>query len=526
MLRENDTLPPSARASTKVIYEHIRDTESFRGGYSTVTDYVRAITPVRSGTGGSASSRSRPRSDKSGGASIWENAYRILTALEKQRAIDFLVLLSRTDPPVILRRRAERFFRAAGRVMDVAPKADDREQYRQDGFEWMRAVLQKDTDLNVLRQELQNLPDIAGLLDRLYDGRLSDRNRSMVVLANRHGLSSGTVCRFLGIDKKTCRKYLRAFETGGHSALFARQTKSTRKFDDEAVKQAVFQILHEPPSNYGINRTTWIMPDLSRILRQAGQPACPDVIRKITKTAGYRWRKARKVLTSTDPEYREKVRRIQDILADLTNNEAFFSIDEFGPFSVRAHVGKALVEPGKILTVPQHQKSKGVLIMTAALELSQNQITYFYSTRKDTGEMLRMFSKLIEKYKQKKRLYLSWDAASWHMSKMLYARIDEHNGNVLRGEVDGPLVEVAPLPTGAQFLNVIESIFSGMARAIIANSNYGSVDEARAAIARYFQERNEKFRLKPKRAGGKIWGMEREPAQFASSNNCKDPRYR
>ena len=112
------------------------------------------------------------------------------------------------------------------------------------------------------------------------------------------------------------------------------------------------------------------------------------------------------------------------------------------------------------------------------------------------------------------------------MSKILYARIDEHNSNVFKGEATGPIVEVAPLPAGAQFLNVIESIFSGMARAIIANSNYGSVDEARAAIARYVQERNEKFSLKPKRAGGKIWGLEREPAQFSSSNNCKDPRYR
>ena len=81
------------------------------------------------------------------------------------------------------------------------------------------------------------------------------------------------------------------------------------------------------------------------------------------------------------------------------------------------------------------------------------------------------------------------------------------------------------LPAGAQFLNVIESVFSGMARAIIANSSYESVDEARAAIERYVRERNEKFRRTPKRARGKIWGMEREPARFSSSNNCKDPRY-
>jgi hypothetical protein len=61
---------------------------------------------------------------------------------------------------------------------------------------------------------------------------------------------------------------------------------------------------------------------------------------------------------------------------------------------------------------------------------------------------------------------------------------------------------------------MIESVFSGMARAVIANSNYGSVDEARAAIDRYIRERNEKFRRSPQCAGRKIWGLEREPAQF------------
>ena len=57
--------------------------------------------------------------------------------------------------------------------------------------------------------------------------------------------------------------------------LFSRQIKVIRKFDDETVKQAVFRLLHEPPSNYGINRTTWIMSDLTRVLRETGHPACP-----------------------------------------------------------------------------------------------------------------------------------------------------------------------------------------------------------------------------------------------------------
>ena len=264
------------------------------------------------------------------------------------------------------------------------------------------------------------------------------------------------------------------------AALFARQTKSTRKFDNEAVKQAVFGLLHEPPSNYGINRTTWIMPDLSRVLRETGRPACPEVIRKITKAAGYRWRKARVVLTSSDPDYTEKLDRIRSILSGLRPDEAFFSIDEFGPFAVKMKPGRALSAPGEQRVVPQWQKSRGCMIMTAALELSGNQVTHFYSPKKNTAEMIRMMELLVEKYRDRRKLYLSWDAASWHISKSLYQRVEEHNAAVLGG--DGPMVETAPLPSGAQFLNVIESVFSGMARSIIHNSDYKTLDDAKGPL--------------------------------------------
>jgi hypothetical protein len=186
--------------------------------------------------------------------------------------------------------------------------------------------------------------------------------------------------------------------------------------------------------------------------------------------------------------------------------------------------GLALCAPGEQRVVPQWQKSRGCLIMTAALELSSNQVTHFYSPRKNTTEMIRMMELLIEKYSDRRKIYLSWDAASWHISKRLHQRVEEHNTAVLSGS--GPTVETAPLPSGAQFLNVIESVFSGLARSIIHNSNYKTVDDAKAAIDRYFADRNEHFLQHPRRAGRKIWGKERELADFSEANNCKDPRYR
>jgi hypothetical protein len=88
-----------------------------------------------------------------------------------------------------------------------------------------------------------------------------------------------------------------------------------------------------------------------------------------------------------------------------------------------------------------------------------------------------------------------------------------------------PYVEPAPLPAGAQFLNVIESVFSGMAKAIVHNSDYESVEACKAAIDRYFAERNAFFRANPKRAGRINWGKENAPSRFSDSNNDKSPRY-
>ena len=84
------------------------------------------------------------------------------------------------------------------------------------------------------------------------------------------------------------------------------------------------------------------------------------MISTIIKDAGFKWRKAREVLTSNDPNYRTKIDRIVKILSELKSDEAFFAIDEFGPFTVKKKGGRKRVAPGEDYTVPQRQKSKSL----------------------------------------------------------------------------------------------------------------------------------------------------------------------
>jgi transposase len=351
------------------------------------------------------------------------------------------------------------------------------------------------------------------------------RFRSRTVLFHHCGVPAPLIAEFFGVSIGTVRKLILRYQRKGVAALFVPRA-GVRKFDDVRYKEMVFTILHAPPKNYGFNRTTWRLKDLHAVMTRVGMPIGKTYIDRIIRDAGYRFVKAREVLTSNDPNYQEKVDRIHRILSRLKPTERFFSIDEFGPFAVKQQGGRRLVGPGENPTVPQFQVPKGTLIATAALELSTNQVTHFYSTGKNTVEMLRLLDLLMEQYRGCSKLYLSWDAASWHASKRFLARVAEVNARKYRREHGTPAIDLAPLPSRAQFLNVIESVFSGMAKAIIDSSDYASVDEAKAAIDRYFAERNAHFQANPRRAGGKIWGKERVPNTFREGQNCKDPQYR
>ena len=393
---------------------------------------------------------------------------------------------------------------------------------------WMLRLLQGDIGASDLEADARtgiSSADAESLVAKVRNARLALRNRAVAVAAHVRGISMSVISRFLFLSRPTVCEYIKRFRQGGVPELFDLTRKEVKKADDSHYKDAVFKILHAPPHEYGFNRTTWRMADLKKVLAIQGVRSAPANIRQIIRLAGFRVRKAKKVLTSNDPDYRTKLQEITNILRNLKSNEKFFSVDEYGPFAVKIQGGRSLMRPGEIRTVPQYQKSKGSLILTAVLELSENQVTHFYSDRKNTDEMLKLLQVLLEKYADQSCIYFSWDAASWHASKKLYKRVEEINSLEYRAEHKVPLVKLAPLPSCAQFLNVIESIFSGMARAIIHNSDYASVDACKAAIDRHLEERNQHFRANPKRAGKKIWGKELVPPEFSEFNNCKDPRY-
>ena len=227
--------------------------------------------------------------------------------------------------------------------------------------------------------------DLKILFQTIYSPKRQYRNRAITIIAYLNAIPNKTIANFLLVETKTIRRYISIYIAGGVEKILDFTQKGLKKSEDLQYIDKVFEILHSPPSSHGINRTRWEMKYIQQVMLKSGLKISQQNIRKIIRDAGYRFRKAKKVLTSTDPNYQEKLQEITKILSNLGSREKFFSIDEYGPFSIKIQGGKSLVAPGEVKTIPQWQQSKGSLILTGALELSTNQMTYFYSDAKNTG---------------------------------------------------------------------------------------------------------------------------------------------
>ena len=151
---------------------------------------------------------------------------------------------------------------------------------------WMLMLLQGRIKASELALELSGkLPtqDANSLLMRIREGNLSQRNRALAVLADLKGLTVRQIVNFLMVDERSVVDFLARYRENGLSGLFAFRSNTLKKHLQPKFKEALFAILHSPPKNYGINRTSWTMPDLHRIMKDQDLPINKDAIRAIIR---------------------------------------------------------------------------------------------------------------------------------------------------------------------------------------------------------------------------------------------------
>jgi transposase len=263
------------------------------------------------------------------------------------------------------------------------------------------------------------------------------------------------------VDVVTVKRWIGVYNRHGLAGLALKKRQMGEAMAGAVQERSVnlTKLLQRSPKFYGVNKTAWTLATLAEAYGKVyGCSISPPCAWRYLKKLGFSYKTTRETLSSPDPKFDQKIKRIQEILKKLGPDEKFFSIDELGPVNIRSKGGKSYVhksEHPKVL--PKFQKKKGTVICVAALELSTNQVTHFFSSRKDSAEMIKLVGLLISKYAAEKHLYLSWDAASWHNSILLKEHLKRLNSRTYRQVHHTPLIKLAPLPACTQYLNVRSS---------------------------------------------------------------------
>jgi transposase len=135
--------------------------------------------------------------------------------------------------------------------------------------------------------------------------------RCQILLASARGERAGAIARQVGCDDQTVREALHAFNTRGLAALRpgSRRTKTPQAAFSPAAAQQLRALLHQSPRTFDHPTSLWTLARAAEVSCAQGLTATRvsgETIRATLQRLGVRWKRAKRWLTSPDPEYTRK----------------------------------------------------------------------------------------------------------------------------------------------------------------------------------------------------------------------------
>jgi transposase len=138
--------------------------------------------------------------------------------------------------------------------------------------------------------------------------------RCQILLANGRGDRVPVIARALNCDEQTARNAIHAFNSKGLEALTegtSRPHHTQNAFSAEQVEELI-AILHRKPRTFDKPTSLWTLDLLAQVSYELGlspQVVTGETIRATLLRFGIRWKRAKRWITSPDPEYLRKKAR-------------------------------------------------------------------------------------------------------------------------------------------------------------------------------------------------------------------------
>jgi transposase len=135
--------------------------------------------------------------------------------------------------------------------------------------------------------------------------------RCQILLASGRGQRPAQIAQSLGCAVQSVRNAIRAFHARGLTCVQARsrRPRRTRVVLDAAKREQLRALLHESPRTFGKPRSLWTLRLAAEVCRERGlTPSQVSIenIRQALKRLGVSWQRAKRWITSPDPQYARK----------------------------------------------------------------------------------------------------------------------------------------------------------------------------------------------------------------------------
>jgi transposase len=184
---------------------------------------------------------------------------------------------------------------------------------------------------------------------------------------------------------------------------------------------------------------------------------------------------------SKDPDFISKLNDIVGLYMDPPENAIVLSIDEKSQIQALDRTQPGLpLKPGKAATMTHDYKRHGTTTLFAALEIATGRVISQNMQRHRHEEFIRFLNKVNRSVPKDKEVHVVLDNYATHKHPKVLAWLARH-----------PNWTFHFTPTGASWLNAVETVFSSLTRSRIRRGVFQCLMALQSALNRWIDELNQ-----------------------------------
>ena len=310
-----------------------------------------------------------------------------------------------------------------------------------------------------------------------------NHRHARIIILSRRGLCNRAIGGAVGCTPQWVRRVIHRFNGGGVDAItwypWRAERPESRRFP-RRVAERIAEVALSPPARL-IGMSVWSLAKLRDYLVEQGIVSSISLewLRRVLRRFGIRWRHTKTWKESTDPDFQRKYKRIKRLYDRCPADGIRLCVDEFGPLNLQPRHGRHHARTGHVDRLrATYNRKGGVRHFMGVYDMERDTLAGYFVRKKNRKTFLAFLRWLRRRFRGRGVLHVVLDNATFHQCPEIleYAAAND--------------IRFHWTPTGASWLNRIESHFTALEKFTLDNTDYRTHDQMQDAIRSYLKWRN------------------------------------